>query len=37
MLVSKDTPIARVLELDAEHVKQNCLKLARLGLVSVNN
>ena len=32
MLISKDTPIARVLELDSEHVKQNYLKLARLGL-----
>jgi hypothetical protein len=35
MLVSKDTPIARVLELDSEHVKQNCLKLTRLGLLDL--
>ena len=35
MLVSRDTPIVRVLELDSEHVKQNCLKLVRLGLLDL--
>ena len=28
MTISKDSPIARVLELDSEHVKENCLKLS---------
>jgi hypothetical protein len=35
MLISRDTPIAQVPELDSEHVKQNCLRLARLGLLDL--
>lgn len=35
MAFSKDSPIARVLELDSEHLKENCLKLSRLGLLDL--
>lgn len=35
MPFSKDSPIARVLELDSKHLKQNCLKLSRLGLLDL--